>query len=277
MIDHNCKRCPQTSRDHAANVSTIPAFSLSVAHGGTPNIILSRASKLRTLCAPPSRIKMAFRMNLEAAREQMIEQQVRAWDVFNADVLNAMREVRREQFVTKQYHDVAFADSSIPLPHGQTMLSPSIHGRILQALAVTPKDIVLEIGAGNGYLSACLGRLASRVRSLEIIPDLAELARANLLNAAANNVAVEVGDGTKLDEPGTYDVIAVTGSLPVYDERFQRALKLGGRLFVAVGEAPAMETFLITRMGEREWQRQSLFETVIDPLIHATRPPAFVF
>lgn len=216
-------------------------------------------------------------MNLEAAREQMIEQQVRAWDVFNDDVLNAMREVRRERFVTKEFHNVAFADSSIPLPHGQTMLSPSIHGRILQALAVTPSDIALEIGSGSGYLSACLGQLASRVRSLEIIPELAELARRNILDAAVNNVAIEIGDGTKLDEPGIYDVIAVTGSLPVYDERFQRALKPGGRLFVTVGQAPAMEAFLITRMGEREWQRQSLFETVVDPLIHATQPPAFVF
>jgi len=216
-------------------------------------------------------------MNLEAAREQMIEQQVRAWDVFNADVLSAMREVRREQFVTKEFRDVAFADSSIPLPHAQTMLSPSVHGRILQALAVTPNDIALEIGSGSGYLSACLGRLASRVRSIEIVPELAELARRNVLDAAANNVAIEVGDGTKLDEPGIYDVIAVTGSLPIYDERFQRALKPGGRLFVAVGQAPAMEAFLVTRMGEREWQRQSLFETVIDPLIHATRPSAFVF
>jgi protein-L-isoaspartate(D-aspartate) O-methyltransferase len=216
-------------------------------------------------------------MNFEAAREQMIEQQVRAWDVFNDDVLNAMREVRREDFVTKGLHNVAFADSSIPLPHGQTMLSPSVHGRILQALAVTPNEIVLEIGAGSGYLSACLGRLGSRVRSLEIIPELAELARANLLNAAANNVAVEVGDGTKLDEPGLYDVIAVTGSLPVYDERFQLALKPGGRLFVIVGQAPAMEAWLVTRMGEREWQRQSLFETVVDPLINAAQPPAFVF
>ncbi len=216
-------------------------------------------------------------MNFEAAREQMIEQQVRAWDVFNDDVLNAMREVRRENFVPHQFHSLAFADSSIPLPHGQTMLPASLHGRMLQAVAITPNDIVLEIGTGSGYLSACMGRLGSRVRTLEIIPELAELARTNLLKAAANNVAVEIGDGTKLDEPATYDVIVVTGSLPVYDERFQRALKPGGRLFAVVGQGPAMEAWLVTRMGEREWQRESRFETVIDPLIHAARPPAFVF
>jgi protein-L-isoaspartate(D-aspartate) O-methyltransferase len=216
-------------------------------------------------------------MNVDAAREQMIEQQVRAWDVFDEDVLNAMREVRREDFATKEFHRLAFADSSIPLPHGQTMLPASIHGRILQALAVTPNDIVLEVGSGSGYLSACLGRLSSRVRSMEIVPELAELSRTNLFNAAINNVAVEVGDATKLDELSTYDVIALTGSLPIYDERFQRALKPGGRLFVVVGEAPAMEAWLVTRMGEREWHRQGLFETAIDPLIHAARPPAFVF
>jgi protein-L-isoaspartate(D-aspartate) O-methyltransferase len=216
-------------------------------------------------------------MNFEAAREQMIEQQVRAWDVFNEDVLNAMRVVRRENFVPAQFHGLAFADSSIPLPHGQTMLQASIHGRMLEALAIKPSDIVLEVGSGSGYLAACMGQLGSRVRTLEIIPELAELARSNLLNAAANNVAVEVADATKLEEQAIYDVIAVTGSLPVYDERFQRALKPGGRLFVIVGTAPIMESWLVTRIGEREWLRQSLFETSVDPLINALQPPAFVF
>jgi protein-L-isoaspartate(D-aspartate) O-methyltransferase len=216
-------------------------------------------------------------MNFEAAREQMIEQQVRAWDVFNADVLNAMRTVRREEFAPRQFHGIAFADSPIPLPHGQTMLPASIHGRILEALAIKPADIVLEVGSGSGYLAACMGRLGARVRSIEIIPELAELARTNLLKAAANTVAVEVADATKLDEQAAYDVIAVTGSLPVYDERFQRALKPGGRLFVIVGVAPVMEAWLVTRIGAREWQRQSLFETQVDALINAPQPPAFVF
>jgi protein-L-isoaspartate(D-aspartate) O-methyltransferase len=202
---------------------------------------------------------------------------VRAWDVFNADVLNAMRTVRREEFAPRQFHGIAFADSPIPLPHGQTMLPASIHGRILEALAIKPADIVLEVGSGSGYLAACMGRLGARVRSIEIIPELAELARTNLLKAAANTVAVEVADATKLDEQAAYDVIAVTGSLPVYDERFQRALKPGGRLFVIVGVAPVMEAWLVTRIGAREWQRQSLFETKVDALINAQQPPAFVF
>jgi protein-L-isoaspartate(D-aspartate) O-methyltransferase len=216
-------------------------------------------------------------MNIEVARQQMIEQQVRAWDVFDDRVLAVMRELPRERFAPPRFRDVAHADSPIPLAHGQRMLPASIHGRMLQALAITPGDLALEIGAGSGYLTACLGRLASRVRSLEIYPDLAEQARANVLAAAVNNVAVEAADGARLDEQMAYDVIAVTGSLPAYDERYQRALKIGGRLFVVVGQTPVMEAWKVTRIGEREWQRESLFETVIDPLLNAARPSPFVF
>lgn len=216
-------------------------------------------------------------MNTAAAREQMIEQQVRTWDVLDERVLDVMRQIPREQFAPERYRDVAFADAPIPLSHGQSMLPAKVHGRILQALAIAPEDAALEVGAGNGYLSACLGRLALRVRSLEIHADLAEQARSHLFAAAINNVAVEVADAMRLDEQSAYDVIAVTGSLPLYDERFQQALRIGGRLFVVVGQAPVMEAWKVTRVGEREWQREGLFETVIEPLIHAPRPSAFVF
>lgn len=216
-------------------------------------------------------------MNIEVARQQMIEQQVRAWDVFDDHVLTVMRELPRERFAPQRFRDVAHADAPIPLAHGQRMLPASVHGRILQALAIAREDLALEIGAGSGYLTACLGRLAARVRSIEIFPDLAEQARANVLAAAVNNVVVEAADGARLDEQMAYDVIAVTGSLPAYDERFQRALKLGGRLFVVVGQPPVMEAWKVTRVGEREWQRESLFETVIDPLLNAARPSAFIF
>lgn len=216
-------------------------------------------------------------MNIELAREQMIEHQVHAWDVFDERVLAAMREVRREEFAPAPYGAVAFADAAIPLPHGQLMLPAKIQGRILEALAPNPSDVALEIGAGSGYLSACLGRLAARVRSLEIFPELADLAQRNLFAAATNNVSVEVADGMQLTEQSAYDVIAVTGSLPLYDERFQQALRIGGRLFVVVGQAPVMEAWQVTRVGEREWQRVSLFETVIAPLVNAPRPSEFVF
>lgn len=216
-------------------------------------------------------------MNLEAAREQMVEQQVRAWDVLDERVLQTMLQVQREQFAPARYRDVAFADSAIPLAHGQTMLPAKVHGRILQALAVTEGDLVLEVGAGSGYLSACLGKLAARVRSLEIFPELAEQARANVLAARVNNVSVEAADAMQFNEQSGYDVIAVSGSLPTYDERFQQALRIGGRLFVIVGQPPIMEAWKVVRVGEREWQRQALFETVIEPLINAPRPSAFVF
>lgn len=216
-------------------------------------------------------------MNLEAAREQMVEQQVRTWQVFDDRVLDTMLRVPREQFVPQGYRDLAFVDSPIPLPHGQSLLPAKVHGRILQALATDPADLALEIGAGTGYLTACLGKLAARVRSLEIFPDIAEDARARLLAAAINNASVEVADGMQLAEQSGYDVIAVTGSLPVYDERFQQALRIGGRLFVAVGQRPVMEAWKVTRIGEREWQREGLFETVIEPLLHASGPSSFIF
>ena len=216
-------------------------------------------------------------MNIELAREQMIGQQVNTWEVFDDRVLQVMREVPRERFVPQAWQGVAFADAPIPLPHGQSMLPPKVHGRILQALALEPTDVTLEIGSGSGFLSACMGKLAARVRSMEIVPELADLARSNLLATAINNVAVEAADGMRLDEELAYDAVAVTGSLPLYDERFQRALKIGGRLFVIVGQAPVMEAWKITRVGEREWQREGLFETIVQPLVNAPRPPEFVF
>ncbi len=216
-------------------------------------------------------------MNIEAAREQMIEQQVHAWDVFDERVLTTLRQVPRELFAPGRYRNLAFADVEIPLLHGQSMLPAKVHGRILQALAIGPADVALEVGAGSGYLTACMGKLASQVRSLEIFPELADQARANVLATAVNNVAVETADALQLEERFAYDAIAVTGSLPLYDERFQRALKLGGRLFVVVGQAPVMEAWKVTRIGEREWRRESLFETVVAPLINAARPSAFVF
>ena len=216
-------------------------------------------------------------MNTDAVRAQMIEQQVRAGAVLNERALDAMRDIRREIFVPEQYRKAAYADAPVPIGQGQTMLPPMVHGRILQALAPSPDQVALLVGCGTGYLAACLARLVARVRAFEIFADLAERTRANLLAARVNNVGVEVADGMQLDEQNAYDVIAVTGSLPMYDERFQRALQVGGRLFVVVGQAPVMEAWQVTRVGEREWQRESLFETVIDPLINAPQLPRFVF
>lgn len=210
-------------------------------------------------------------------REQMIEQQVRAWDVLDDRVLQIFRKIPREQFTPEQQRFRAYADAEIPLPHEQHMLRPSVAGRLLQALELTGKESVLEIGAGSGFITACLRSAAARVRSLEIFPALAEMARRNLDAAGMRDVDVVTADATQVDTGARYGAIAITASLPVYDERFERQLEIGGRLFVVVGEAPVMEARVVRRTGEGSWSTESLFETVIDPLVNARRPPEFRF
>jgi protein-L-isoaspartate(D-aspartate) O-methyltransferase len=221
-------------------------------------------------------------MQAGSVREQMIEQQVRAWDVLDERVLAAMRAVPRELFVPESQRFLAYADAEVPLPHGQHMLRPSVIGRILQALLPRPDETALEIGAGTGFLSACLRAMASRVRALEIFPELAQAARANLAACGLDSVDIVVADAMQsgaLSEPSRarYDVIAVSGSLPRYDQRFEQLLEVGGRLFVVVGEPPVMEARLVRRLAEDRFQSESIFETVIDPLVNATPPPAFTF
>ena len=216
-------------------------------------------------------------MSMVQAREQMIEQQVRAWDVLDARVLEILRQVPREAFVAAQHRFLAFADVEIPLPCGQHMLRPSVVGRLLQALALTGGERVLEVGAGSGFVTACLRAGGASVRSLEIFPELAELTRRNVASLGMRDVDVVAEDATRHDSDMRYDAIAITASLPVADERFQRQLAVGGRLFVVVGVPPVMEARLIRRITEDAWGTESLFETVIDPLVHATPRQGFVF
>ena len=216
-------------------------------------------------------------MSTVQAREQMVEQQVRAWDVLDARVLEILRQVPREAFVAAQHRFLAFADVEIPLPCDQHMLRPSVVGRLLQALALTGGERVLEIGTGSGFVTACLRAGGASVRSLEIFPELAELARRNIASLGMRDVDIVAEDATRHDSDMRYDAIAITASLPVPDERFQRQLAVGGRLFVVVGVPPVMEARLIRRITEDAWGTESLFETVIDPLVHATLPQGFVF
>ena len=212
-----------------------------------------------------------------AAREQMVDQQVRTWDVLDERVLDTFRQVPRELFVPPEHRYLAYADVSVPLPHGQHLLRPNVAGRLLQALELTGTERVLEIGAGSGFLTACLARGCAHVQALEIFPDLAELARANLASLAVRNAEVAAADALKLDAGPQYDAIAITASLPIYDDRFQRLLNPGGRLFVVIGSPPVMEACLLRCSERGGWARESLFETVIDPLINARQPHEFVF
>lgn len=218
-------------------------------------------------------------MQTEVAREQMIHQQVRAWDVLDQRVLDVIGKVPREHFVPESWRGLAFADTTIPIAHGERMLAPKVVGRLLQALQIEPGESALEIGTGSGFVTACLALQAGAVRSLEIHADLAEAAAARLAGIGLGHARIETRDALAAGAlgDGTWDVIALTGSLPLYDPRFERALSVGGRLFVVVGEPPAMDARLVTRTGESSWRTESLFETVLPPLHGAARREAFRF
>jgi protein-L-isoaspartate(D-aspartate) O-methyltransferase len=215
-------------------------------------------------------------MNLEAARIQMLGQQIRAWEVLDDRVLRVLEQTPREDFVPTEYRDLAFADTEIPLPLGQSMLAPKIDGRLLQALQVEPIDDVLEVGTGSGYLTACLAQLAQRVVSVDIFADFSAGARSKLATLGVENVELQTGDALQLSLPGRFDAIAVTGSVPELDEHFIRMLRPHGRLFVVVGRAPVMEARLITLHANGNTTTESLFETVLTPLINADQPERFV-
>jgi protein-L-isoaspartate(D-aspartate) O-methyltransferase len=216
-------------------------------------------------------------MDTLAARQQMVDQQIRTWEVLDPRVLDALAQVPREAFVPESYRDLAFADTELPIGSGQSMLAPKIQGRILQALGVNPADDALEIGTGTGYLGACLSLLCASTHSIDIHPDLTAAAAANLRSTPKARLRLGTRDAFDAAPLGEYDVVAVTGSLPVYDARFERCLRVGGRLFAVVGSAPVMEAVLVRRVDDNEWIRESLFETVIDPLVNATAAQRFVF
>jgi protein-L-isoaspartate(D-aspartate) O-methyltransferase len=216
-------------------------------------------------------------MDTLAARQQMVDQQIRTWEVLDPRVLSVLSAVPREAFVPPAYRELAFADTPIPIGFGQSMLAPVLQGRILQALGLNAADNVLEVGTGTGYLSACLSMLASSTRSIDIRAEFTAAAAANLRAVPHARVQLETRDAFNGASLGDYDAIAVTGSLPVYDTRFEKALRVGGRLFAVVGVAPVMDAILVRRVDDTEWIRESLFETVIEPLTNATAPQGFVF
>jgi protein-L-isoaspartate(D-aspartate) O-methyltransferase len=215
-------------------------------------------------------------MNFEVARAQMLGQQIRAWEVLDDRVLRALEQTPRERFVPEEYRDLAFADTEIPLAHSQWMLAPKIEGRLLQALQVEPIDEVLEVGTGTGFLTAALARLARHVVSVDIFPDFIDAARTKLAAENVSNVELRTADALSLDLARRFDAVAVTASVPVLDDYFVRMLRPLGRLFVVVGRAPVMDARLITLSASGDSTSESLFETVLTPLVNAERPEPFV-
>jgi protein-L-isoaspartate(D-aspartate) O-methyltransferase len=220
---------------------------------------------------------MVMDTKTEAARRQMIEQQVRTWDVLDPRVLETLATVPREKFVPEDYRSVAFADTAIPIGHGQFMLKPALEGRILQALAPARGQRALEIGTGSGYFAACLAHLTGGVDSVEIHADLALRARSAIEGLGISRVNVETADALARDYAAQYELIAVTGSLPTAERRFERALTIGGRMFAVIGAAPVMEARLVTRTGDETWLSEVLFETFVEPLLQTAPVSRFRF
>jgi len=213
------------------------------------------------------------------ARELMVEQQVRPWNVLDMTVLDVVGRLPREAFVPEAHRALAYADLELPLGHGARMMKPVVEGRMLQALALQPGDSVLEVGTGSGYISACLGELAREVISIERVPELAARARANLDAARlGTNVRVDVADALAYEPGRQFDAVCVTAAVDQVPDRFLQWLRPGGRLFVVRGRAPVMEAVLIRKgAGVNDTQVESLFETELEYLHGAEPAPQFLF
>jgi protein-L-isoaspartate(D-aspartate) O-methyltransferase len=224
-------------------------------------------------------------MNLEQARANMVEQQIRPWEVLDQDVLDLLYAVPREEFVPASCRNLAFTDMEIPIGEGEKMWAPKIEARVLQALAPRRSDRVLEIGTGSGYLTALLAHRAARVTSVEIRPALAAFGKANIARHGVDNVTLLIGDGARGLPPGApaeepYDIVVLTGSVPVPPRSLLGALAPGGRAFAVIGEAPLMTACILTRSGQgaiSSFRTDPLFETVIAPLANCEQPSRFEF
>lgn len=211
-------------------------------------------------------------MDFEKARFNMVEQQIRPWDVLNPRVLEVISAIPREQFTPEQYRSVAYTDTRIPVgeyeDHPCQMSQPNINGRILQALDIGEDDLCLEIGTGTGYLTACMAKMGRHVDSVDINESLCEIAQANLEAIGISNFNITEGDASrKWDQKAAYDCIAITAAMDEIPESYKKQLTVGGRMFVVTGDAPAMTAYLVTRVDSKTWQAEELFETSIDKII----------
>jgi len=215
-------------------------------------------------------------MNIETSREWMINNQVRPWNVLDEDVLATLAAIKREQFVPERFREIAFVDTEIPLPCGQSMLKPVVEGRLLQALQLDGSHDVLVVGTGSGYLAACIAALAGNVIAIDIHDELTNHAQTALALARVGNAVLETADFTTYQPQQTFDRIIVTGGLPAFDARLAEWLKPGGSAVAAIGEAPSMEVERISR-GDGHYRRDALFETVLPMLENVAEPAGFEF
>jgi protein-L-isoaspartate(D-aspartate) O-methyltransferase len=217
-------------------------------------------------------------MNIEQARFNMIEQQIRPWNVLDQEILDLLHVVKREQFVPAAYQNLAFADIEIPLPGGETMLSPKVEARFMEELKLKKHETVLEVGTGSGYMAALLAHRAAKVTTVDINPEAVELAQQNLARAGVHNVTVELGNGVLgWDKGAPYDVVVVSGALEVLPEALLKQVKVGGRIAAIVGQPPVMEACIITRTGESAWDTVKVFETNVKYLAGAPATSHFQF
>lgn len=217
-------------------------------------------------------------MNFEQARTNMVDQQIRTWEVLDTRVLDLLETTHREDFVPLRYRKMAFTDMAIPLDHGQSMMKPVVEGRLLQALELKPDETVLEIGTGSGFLTACLATLAKHVVSVDIFEQFTRETAAKLKDKKITNVELETGDVMSGWQPEqAHDVLVVTGSVESIPDHFRGWVNPRGRLFVVCGDGPAMEAKLLTKLNATEWREESLFETDLARLVNAGKEPEFEF
>ncbi len=217
-------------------------------------------------------------INVKITRHKMVEQQIRPWEVLDQQILDLMHKSPREEYVPAAWRNCAYVDMNIPLEHDQVMMAPKLEARLLQELAIQPKDKILEVGTGSGYMTSLLATLGDHVHSVEVIPELASRGQQNLGAHEIQNISLEIGDAARgWDRHAPYDVMLFTGSLPLLPQKLQNDLTPGGRMIAIVGNSPAMEVQLIQRVGDENWTTTSLFETDLPPLLNAEEPERFVF